>query len=366
MPGQVSLGHAAFVGIGAYTCAVLHRPSRLAVAAGFAAAGAVAAAGGVILALPSLRLKGHYLAMATLGFGELMVLAFVEASRSRGASTASAASRSRPWALSRSATPPRSTGSSGPSSASRVLASYNITSLRPGRAMLAVHGSEPGAQACGVDVVGVKVRTFVVSALLAGLAGALYASVVGFVSPSVFTLTASITFLAMTVLGGTSSLAGPLAAAVLLTLLQYLNALIPGIPRETAQTLQSYQEDIYGIAIVLVVIFAPQGLAGVWRRHRGGAELVSLLQVRKVTKRFGGLTAVDDVSFDVFDGTIKALIGPNGAGKSTLFNALTGFDRPDEGSVLFAGAELVGRRPSATPCGPASPAPSRTRSSSRS
>jgi branched-chain amino acid transport system ATP-binding protein len=64
-----------------------------------------------------------------------------------------------------------------------------------------------------------------------------------------------------------------------------------------------------------------------------------------VTKRFGGLTAVDGVSFDVFDGTIKALIGPNGAGKSTLFNALTGFDRPDEGSVLFDGLELVGRRP---------------------
>jgi ABC-type branched-subunit amino acid transport system ATPase component len=69
------------------------------------------------------------------------------------------------------------------------------------------------------------------------------------------------------------------------------------------------------------------------------------LQVREVTKRFGGLTAVDDVSFDVFEGTIKALIGPNGAGKSTLFNALTGFDRPERGSVRFEGEELVGRRP---------------------
>jgi ABC-type branched-subunit amino acid transport system ATPase component len=72
---------------------------------------------------------------------------------------------------------------------------------------------------------------------------------------------------------------------------------------------------------------------------------VTLLQVRNVTKRFGGLVAVNDVSFDVFEGTIKALIGPNGAGKSTLFNALTGFDRPDQGSVLFEGKELVGRRP---------------------
>lgn len=72
---------------------------------------------------------------------------------------------------------------------------------------------------------------------------------------------------------------------------------------------------------------------------------MTLLQVRNVTRRFGGLTAVDDVSFDVHEGTIKALIGPNGAGKSTLFNALTGFDRPDEGSVVFDGTELVGRKP---------------------
>jgi len=72
---------------------------------------------------------------------------------------------------------------------------------------------------------------------------------------------------------------------------------------------------------------------------------VTLLAVRSVTKTFGGLTAVDEVSFDVHEGTIKALIGPNGAGKSTLFNALTGFDRPDEGSVMFDGVETVGARP---------------------
>ncbi|NTU71903.1 MAG: ABC transporter ATP-binding protein [Coriobacteriia bacterium] len=72
---------------------------------------------------------------------------------------------------------------------------------------------------------------------------------------------------------------------------------------------------------------------------------MSLLSVKGVTKRFGGLTAVDSVSFDVFEGTIKALIGPNGAGKSTLFNTLTGFDKPDEGSVLFDGVETVGRKP---------------------
>jgi branched-chain amino acid transport system permease protein len=270
--GQVSLGHAAFVGLGAYTAAVctvtLGWPWPLA----FAAAGGLAALGGLVLALPSLRLKGHYLAMATLGFGELMMLAFREADSVTGGVNGFSAipfpslgpfeigeASSLYWLV---------WGTAGLA----LLAVSNVTSQRPGRAMRALHGSEQGAQACGVDVVGVKVRTFVVSALLAGLAGALYAGVVGFISPSQFTLAASVTFLAMAVLGGTNSLAGPILAAVLLTLLKDIDALIPGIPHETAQTIQTYQEDIYGLAIVLVVIFAPGGLAAIWRRRRRGGE----------------------------------------------------------------------------------------------
>ena len=265
--GQVSLGHAAFVGVGAYTCAYctveLQWPWLLA----FILGGLLAAVGGLVLALPSLRLKGHYLAMATLSFGLLMTLLFAEAQFITGGVDGFGAipfpslgpleirkAGSLYWLV---------WGVVGIA----LLAAFNLASLRPGRAMRALHGSELGAQACGVDLVGVKVRTFVVSALLAGFAGALYASVVGFISPSVFTLNASIAFLAMTVVGGSGSLAGPIVAAILLTLVQYLDALIPGIPRQTAQTLQSYQEDIYGLAIILVVIFAPGGLATIWRRR---------------------------------------------------------------------------------------------------
>ena len=270
--GQVSLGHAAFVGIGAYVCAYctvrLEWPWVLA----FAAAGAVAGLGGLLLALPSLRLRGHYLAMATLGFGQLMTLAFVEAEPVTGGVDGFGGipfptlgpiqveeAASLYWLV-------------WVAVGIALLVTFNVTSTRPGRAMRALHGSELGAQASGIDVVGVKVRTFVMSALLAGLAGALYASVVGFVSPSVFTLAASVTLLAMTVIGGTGSLAGPLVAAVLLTLLQYPDALAKGLPSETAQTLQSYQEDIYGLAIILVVVLAPRGLAGVWRRRSSGGE----------------------------------------------------------------------------------------------
>jgi len=148
-----------------------------------------------------------------------------------------------------------------------VLFAANVVGLRPGRAMRAMHGSELGATACGVDLVGVKVRAFVVSAVLAGLSGALYASVIGFISPSVFTLAASVTFLAMAVIGGSNSLAGPVLAAVALTLVQYLDALIPGISRDVAQLVQTYESDVYGLLIILVVLFAPAGLGALFARR---------------------------------------------------------------------------------------------------
>lgn len=268
--GQVSLGHAGFIGIGAYTCAYLTTRMDVAWPLAFVVAGLLAAAGGLLLAVPSLRLKGHYLAMATLGFGELMTLTFVEAEPLTGGvnglggipfPTIGALEIKDPQALYWLVW--ATVGIS-------ALLAANMVRLRPGRAMRALHGSELGAQASGVDIVGIKVRTFVLSAALAGLSGALYASVVGFISPSVFTVAASVTLLAMVIIGGSSSLAGPLVAAALLTLLQYLDALIPGLPRDTAQTLQQYQADIYGLAIVLVVLFAPKGIAGLWRRRGGG------------------------------------------------------------------------------------------------
>ncbi|MDZ4169439.1 MAG: branched-chain amino acid ABC transporter permease [Coriobacteriia bacterium] len=270
--GQVSLGHAAFVGLGAYTCAIFTVRLELPWIVGFATAGLVAALGGLILALPSLRLKGHYLAMATLGFGELMTLAFVEAEPLTGGVDGfsgipfpvigsfefrePAALYWLVWGVVGVA----------------LLVAWNMTMLRPGRAMRALHGSELGAVASGVDTVGVKVRVFVMSAALAGLSGALYAGVVGFVSPSIFTVGASVTFLAMAVIGGTGSLAGPVVAAVALTLLQYSDAVVPGLSRDVARVVQSYREDLYGLAIVLVVILAPQGVAGLLRRLGGGGR----------------------------------------------------------------------------------------------
>ena len=269
--GQVSLGHAAFVGIGAYTCAFLTVKAHAPWPVAFLAAGGISAVGGLLLALPSLRLRGHYLAMATLGFGELMSLAFAEAVPVTGGVDGFTGIPFPTIAGFAIKTPAGLYWLTWGVAGCALLAAANMVSLRPGRAMRALHGSELGATACGVDVVGVKVRAFVISAAFAGLAGALYASVVGFVSPSVFTVTASVAFLAMAVVGGSGSLAGPVIAAVLLTLLQYLDALIPGISRQAAQTVQSYQPDVYGLAIILVVLFAPGGIGALWRaRTRGG------------------------------------------------------------------------------------------------
>jgi branched-chain amino acid transport system permease protein len=270
--GQVSLGHAAFVGIGAYATAYLtvnlHAPWVVA----FVTAGVLSAIGGLLLALPSLRLKGHYLAMATLGFGELMTLAFVEAEPITGGVNGFTGVPFPSIGTFEIREPVQLYFLVWGAVGLALMLAANLTSMRPGRAMRAIHGSELGASASGVDIVGVKVRAFVMSAALAGLAGALYVSVVGFISPSVFTLHASITFLAMAVIGGQNSLAGPLAAAAVLTLLQYTDALVPGLSRGTAQVLQQYQADIYGLAIILVVLFAPSGLAGLLRRATRGGE----------------------------------------------------------------------------------------------
>lgn len=263
--GQVSLGHAAFFGLGAYSSAWVTKTIEWPWLAGLATAVLVTALGGVLLALPSLRLKGHYLAMATLGFGEIMRIAFVEAKAVTGG----------PDGL--SGIPYASIGSFTFDSPQlnfwlvwgalgiAVLVSHNIVVGRPGRSMLALHGSELGTMASGVSITGLKVRVFTLSAVLAGVAGSLYASAVGFISPSTFSLHLSVILVAMAVLGGTRSLAGPLVAAALLTLIPYADAVLPALPREVMTVIQEWEADFYGLVIILVMLFLPGGVAGAMR-----------------------------------------------------------------------------------------------------
>jgi branched-chain amino acid transport system permease protein len=266
--GQISLGHAAFFGLGAYTSAFLttatETPWLIAVLAGTA----IAAIGGLLLALPSLRLKGHYLAMATLGFNEIMSVLFVELRSITGGNDGL------------SGIPFPSIGSfviDTPAgiyllvwgvAALALLGAANLVRTRPGRAMRALHGSELGALAAGVDTTRLKVQVFAVSAALAGLAGALYAHAVGFISPTQFSLEFSILLVAMVVVGGTGSLVGPFFAAVVLTLLQYVHALIPGLSKDVAAVIQDWEVDISGLVMILTVIFAPGGFAALSRRRK--------------------------------------------------------------------------------------------------
>jgi len=268
--GQVSLGHAAFFGLGAYSSAWVTKTLEMPWIAGLAAAIVVTGVGGVLLALPSLRLKGHYLAMATLAFGEIMRIAFVEAKTVTGG----------PDGL--SGIPYASIGSFqfdtpqlnywlvwGAVALALWLAS-NIVAGRPGRSMRALHGSELGTMASGVSITGLKVRVFTLSAVFAGVAGSLYASAVGFVSPSTFSLHLSVILLAMAVLGGTRSLAGPLLAAVILTLIPYADAVVPGLSREVMTVIQEWEADIYALVIIVVMLYMPGGVAGLMRRVGAG------------------------------------------------------------------------------------------------
>src|SRR6266851_2743521 len=216
-------------------------------------------------------------------------------------------------------------------------------------AFLSVREDEVAAEAMGVDTTGYKVRAFVISAGMAGVAGALSGSFEGNLSPQSFTFVRSFEVVAMVVLGGMGSITGSTIAAAVLTLLpEYLRALA------------NLRMVIYSIALVVLMLVRPRGLLGTreiwdllpWRRGKGGPppaktpELSeALIDVRHATIRFGGLTAVCDFSLTVKPRELVALIGPNGAGKTTVFNLLTGVYPPTEGSILVRGRDTRGLAP---------------------
>jgi branched-chain amino acid transport system permease protein len=275
--GQISMGHAAFVGIGAYTSAYLVKTLDAPWLVGVLAATVLAAAGGLVLALPALRLRGHYLAMATLGFNEIMYVVFREARAITGGNDGLGGIPYPEVAGLKIDTPVGVYLLVWGVALLTLLLVLNILRSRPGRAMRALQATENGALACGIDTVGLKIRTFALSAALAGLAGALYAHGVGFISPSTFGLDQSVIYMAIVVVGGAGSLAGPTLAAVVLTLLPYADALVPGLSKDTIAVMQDWEADIYGLAMIAVVIFAPAGIGGLLKRIRlrGAGEVRS-------------------------------------------------------------------------------------------
>lgn len=248
--GQISLGHAAFFGIGAYVSALLallgHFPFPL------AALGAILAAGGcgMALGLPTLRLKEDYLAIVTLGFGVIVQMVFLNLEITGGPDGLSGIPFPGFFGLSF-----RSAGHYvllvALAVALVLILAWRLVSSYHGRALRAIRDHETAAQVMGINAPAYKVAIFTLAAAMAGLAGSLYAHYITFINSESFGLHTSILILAMVVLGGMGSVAGSVLGAVILTAL-------PEMLRE----FQSYQDLVYGALLVGLLILRPEGLLG--------------------------------------------------------------------------------------------------------
>ena len=267
--GQISLGHAAFYGLGAYTTAILTTKSGwspwLALPLAIAATCLIA----YIIGVPTLRLKGHYLAMATLGFGMIVHIVMKEFLPLTGGNsgitdipTLSLAGLAldnelRFYCLACGA------------AVAILLFSSNVSHSRAGRALRAVHGSEMAAALSGVDIAGYKIKVFVLSAGYAAIAGFLYAHYVKFISPQPFDFKFSVELVVMVVLGGVGSVWGGLVGAGLVTALG-----------EALRRFGDYDIIVFGTILIVVVVFMPAGIVG-WIGGLGQARRARRLSAAK-------------------------------------------------------------------------------------
>jgi branched-chain amino acid transport system permease protein len=254
--GQVSLGQAAFFGLGAYVSAILTGKFGWspwpALCVGMVLTGAVA----FVVGVPSLKLKGHYLAMATLGFGVILFVVFNEEVWLTGGPSGFAdipGISVGPWEMN---TPLKYYYFVWFFVFVVLLFSLNVIHSRVGRALRSIHGSEVAANAMGVPTPSYKTRIFVVSAVFASLAGSLYTHYMTFLSPSSFDLFWSIKFLMMVVVGGMSSIWGALLGTCLLT---YLS-------NEWLHMFHDFDVLVYGLILLFIIMFLPKGLVSVLRK----------------------------------------------------------------------------------------------------
>lgn len=370
--GQLCLGHAGFMSIGAYTAGIITNNLRTAapdlpfawsLAIALVAAGLMAAVFGFLIGMPALRLKGDYLAIITLGFGEIIRVIIENLSITGGS-----AGLSRITRMSRAFS-----DNSKFSSAIQfgivfwvmvivVTGIFTLGRSRHGRAIISIRENEVAAEATGIPTTYYKLLAFTLAAFFAGIAGGLYAHQIGLLTPRYFDFNKSIEFLVMVVLGGMGSITGSIvSAAVLVTL--------PEILREFA----NWRMVIYSLALILMMIFRPSGLLGtrefslikVWdttatwlkktfKRKENKPKLPFMphydvwedspvLETKNLGIRFGGLVAADDVNICLMNNEIVGLIGPNGAGKTTVFNMLTGVYTPSGGDIILLGKSIAGK-----------------------
>ncbi|MBX9823906.1 MAG: ATP-binding cassette domain-containing protein [Xanthobacteraceae bacterium] len=348
LAGQVSLGHVGFYAIGAYTAAIL-TVNGVSFWLAFPAAGVVAGAIGALLALPALRVTGPYLAMVTIAFAFIVHHGTVEWKDLTGGqnglmglvapSLGGHAFAEREMAM-------FATMLAGLS----LYAFHRLAASAWGKAMVAVRDSETAARSVGLNPVAIKTAAFAVSAVFAGLAGAIFAPLMMFVAPDSFPFSQSILFLLAVIVGGSGWVLGPVVGAAVTVMLP-----------ELLSGLAEYRLLFVGALLLVVLWIAPEGVIGTLARYLrridpagadgkdfdlaaflSGGNVRSALAVRGIGISFGGIKAATDVSFSAEPGRITSVIGPNGAGKTTVLNMIGGFYRPDSGSVTLGGTELAG------------------------
>jgi len=359
--GMTSFGQATFCGFGAYSTAVLTTVYGLSPWLSLPIALLVTGIAAVVLGLITVRLSGHYLPLGTIAWGIGFYFLFGNIDmlgRHDGVSDILPLSIGS-WSL------------IDPKAMYWVIlacvllagvGTSNLLSSRMGRAIRALRGGGIAAESLGVDRMSIKLIVFVYAAMLAGLSGWLYAHLQRSVNPTPFSLGAGIEYLLMATLGGAGHVWGALVGAGLVTLLKdELQRILPAVFGNDVQL----EPIVFGMLLVATLHFAREGL---WsrltalfpvrpsiapsldipplpRRTIDDAQSSPLLSVNSASKRFGGIVAVNDVSFSIKPQEIIALIGPNGAGKSTLFNLITGVLNLTSGTVCFANEPIGNHTP---------------------
>ena len=357
--GMVSFGQAAFVGIGAYATAVA--TTRFAVSPWLGLLLALVLTGTVALGVGALtlRLKGHFLSLGTIAWGLSIAFLFGNID---GLGNFNGIAQIPPitvGTVSLAGTVPMFYLIWAAVALCMLLAA-NLLRSRMGRAMRTLRGGNILVESLGIDAFRTRLSLFVVAALLAALSGWLDAHLGRFVSPTPYGAGPGIEYLMMAMIGGAGSLWGAAVGAAVVALLKnavqdWFPVLFPGVSGSlqivafSALFILFLQRSRDGIVPFLARLLpavrqdAPRPAEPLPRRQQPRAGEV-LLDVQGVQRRFGGLVAVNDVSFVVRSGEVVALIGPNGAGKSTMFNLLTGALKANKGRVVFAGREMS-RRP---------------------
>jgi len=354
MTGQISLAYGAFMGIAAFTSVILVKKlgisPLLSIPIGAALSGLIA----WLLSFPAARVKEFYLAMMSVGFGMIFSEIVREWESLTGGVMGITGVPSAQlgtfvvagWVLSTT-------------DYTRALVMFALVMLftldrfvrsRWGRALFAVHVSEIAARSIGIRSGQIKRQAYLLSGILAGFAGAMYAHLVSYIGPESFEIHRSIEILVMSVVGGLGSLAGQVLGGIVLTFLPL-----------QLEAFADYKFIVYGVVLTLIFVVMPSGLAGVLldpprfiaNRFRAKAINLSAIPVERkrivgeeilrwenLRRDFAGLTAVTNFNFSLKGGEVVGLIGPNGSGKSTTINVVTGVYAPSAGRVLLKGQDI--------------------------